>query len=342
MTDRVSTIYLPDRKRPMLPYILSDVLCSLLQKKLRVALVMDISVDMYGKCIDNRQITYNNALISVSNNYTYEDPRMLKSDITYSNILSITTKMDTTIKDSHDVVAFLMILMNLYTGNTLQTNKCGIFRTATINTDNIINTTTTLLPNSKTTDLSIETVRVIRTWNNISGQYVIYKPDINLEHSLLTANIDIPPIYSQITSPIRRLVDVLNQIVLFTQVLQYKFSSDAIQFYNRWTTHKMDYINISMKSIRKTQMDCDLLSKYSSNKSIMENEYLGVIIDKTNTTKYEINQYTVYIEDLKIISKIKYSDDLPLYSKINVKLYLFEDEDNIKRKIRAHITTIIK
>ena len=43
-SDRVSTIYLPDRKRPMLPTILSDGLCSLVQNKSRLAFVMDMYI----------------------------------------------------------------------------------------------------------------------------------------------------------------------------------------------------------------------------------------------------------------------------------------------------------
>ena len=43
-SDRVSTIYLPDRKRPMLPTILSDGLCSLVQDKSRLAFVMDLYI----------------------------------------------------------------------------------------------------------------------------------------------------------------------------------------------------------------------------------------------------------------------------------------------------------
>jgi len=42
---RVSTIYLPDRRRPMLPTILSDTLCSLQKGQLRFALAMDILLD---------------------------------------------------------------------------------------------------------------------------------------------------------------------------------------------------------------------------------------------------------------------------------------------------------
>jgi exoribonuclease R len=41
---RISTIYLPDKKRPMLPTILSDCLCSLQENVRRVAFVMDVFI----------------------------------------------------------------------------------------------------------------------------------------------------------------------------------------------------------------------------------------------------------------------------------------------------------
>ena len=41
---RISTIYLPDKKRPMLPTILSDCLCSLQENVTRIAFVMDIFI----------------------------------------------------------------------------------------------------------------------------------------------------------------------------------------------------------------------------------------------------------------------------------------------------------
>ena len=41
---RISTIYLPDKKRPMLPTILSDCLCSLQENVIRIAFVMDIFI----------------------------------------------------------------------------------------------------------------------------------------------------------------------------------------------------------------------------------------------------------------------------------------------------------
>ena len=42
---RIATIYLPDRKRPMLPTILSDALCSLQEKRTRFAFTLDITID---------------------------------------------------------------------------------------------------------------------------------------------------------------------------------------------------------------------------------------------------------------------------------------------------------
>ena len=52
-SQRISTIYLPDRKRPMLPTILSDCLCSLQEKTTRIAFTMDIFIKD-GAIIDTK------------------------------------------------------------------------------------------------------------------------------------------------------------------------------------------------------------------------------------------------------------------------------------------------
>ena len=64
-SQRISTIYLPDRKRPMLPTILSDCLCSLQQNKRRFAFVMDIILDENNEIED---FCYKNAVIKVFKN----------------------------------------------------------------------------------------------------------------------------------------------------------------------------------------------------------------------------------------------------------------------------------
>ena len=61
-SDRISTIYLPDRKRPMLPTVLSDALCSLQEGRWRFALALNIYIDEDGKIYDTE---YTNTCIKV-------------------------------------------------------------------------------------------------------------------------------------------------------------------------------------------------------------------------------------------------------------------------------------
>jgi len=47
--------------------------------------------------------------------------------------------------------------------------------------------------------------------------------------------------------------------------------------------------------------------------------------------------YMVYLEELKLLSRITTMMDIENYTYISCKLYLFEDEDKIKKKIRVQI-----
>jgi exoribonuclease R len=82
---RISTIYLPDRKRPMLPTILSDCLCSLQEKNVRIALVMDIFVRKNTDII--LDVKYSNCFIKVFKNYVYEESSLLKNMFGYPYIV---------------------------------------------------------------------------------------------------------------------------------------------------------------------------------------------------------------------------------------------------------------
>jgi exoribonuclease R len=117
-SDQVSTIYLPDRKRTMLPTILSENLCSLLENEERYAFCMDIEVDMVSGIIT--KVNFCNALIKVKNNYFYDDTDKLGRNQDYQKIFALskllckTYKYIKEIKDSHDLVAFMMILMKCF------------------------------------------------------------------------------------------------------------------------------------------------------------------------------------------------------------------------------------
>ena len=325
---RVSTIYLPDRRRPMLPTILSDILCSLQQDQPRFALAMEIIVDNDGN-INYDEICYKNVLISVKRNYTYEDPKMLEKDKHYKELLLVTQKMDKTINNSHDIVAHLMICMNAHSGTVLATNQTGIFRSA-----HYINSDLKVLPEYNSFGEDI--VRLIQSWNNTSGQYILFDKNANLDHEFMRNTLKTVKTmnsYIHITSPIRRLVDLLNQIILFKQLNIVKnISVDALQFLKNWTD-QMDYINTAMLSIRKIQTDSELLNRCFKDPTIMEEEHYGIVFDKITKNDGTMH-YMVYLERLKLLSRINSAIDVPNYSYNKFKVFLFEDEDKVKKKIR--------
>lgn len=341
-SQRVATIYLPDRRRPMLPTILSDNLCSLQQNQPRFALAMSFCLDSCGKVMMDIPIEYKNVLISVGKNYVYEEPDMLETDTHYNKLFELSKLMDKTIKSSHDVVAHWMIQMNTYSGIFMANHEIGIFRSAFL-----INSTLRLDAGGAN-QLSEDSVRIINTWNNTIGQYLPFTKDSCIEHELMnvrftrkdntfTTECDSPKrAYIHITSPIRRLVDLLNQIILFQQVkLVNSVSVDALKFLERWIT-EMDYINASMRSIRKVQTDCEVLNRCYTRPEIMDTYHEGIVFDKILKNDGTFH-YMVYLEELKLLSRITTATDVDNHSKNKFKMYLFEDEDKVKRKIRLQI-----
>jgi exoribonuclease R len=142
--------------------------------------------------------------------------------------------------------------------------------------------------------------------------------------------------YIHITSPIRRLIDLLNQIWISKSLsIIDNISNDADEFFTNWI-HKMDYINISMRSIRKVQTDCYILHECFNNTSIMNSTYSGVIFDKIKKNDGSI-VYMVYLESLKMLGRIKTYDDYDNYTKHEFKIFLFEDEYHVKKKIRFQL-----
>lgn len=318
ITTRVSTIYLPDRNRTMLPSILSDNLCSLFEKQLRFAFCMDIEIDNSGNMItDMKTIKITNTIIKVSKNYCYEEPALLKNKH-YQSLLYVISKQDSKIKDSHDLVEYLMIYMNTKCGKIMAREKVGIFRFVAIKRGNLEMLNDDHLPD------------IVKYWNNVSGEYVLYSEQAYLKHDLMGINT-----YSHISSPIRRLVDLLNQFIFCIHFgLVHNISSNANQFLNYWTNN-IELINNRMRLIKKVQNNCEIMRLCNENHDVMENLHEGVILDKTQMDGYF--KYTVYLSDIKIQSNIKLTVDFDLYTVHLFKLFYFGDEYDLKQKIKLQI-----
>jgi len=316
-TNRVSTIYLPDRKRPMLPTILSDNLCSLQENKDRFAFALDLVFNDKNKLIQN---SFHMVLINVSHNFRYESPE-LDTYQPYQSLYDFTRTQSKSISDSHDVVAYWMVKMNSICGNEMAQQFIGIFRQATF--------TRTINEPPFDSHLSTDTKRIITMWNNVSGQYVLY--GIDLKHDIMKLSN-----YTHVTSPIRRLVDLLNQLwILSTFRLITEFSEQAQSFLHKWL-HKIEYVNTSMRSIRKIQTDCEVLHRCISNHCILENLHIGTLFDKLQKNDGGFI-YMVYLEELKLLTRLKTYIEYENYSCHSFQLFLFLDENNLKKKIRVQI-----
>ena len=320
---RISTIYLPDRKRPMLPTILSDCLCSLQEKHTRLAFVMDLIIE--GEVITD--IKYSNCMIKVAKNYCYEEPALLESKnynkiIETTKILTKKYKYINNVRNSHEMVCYLMILMNYNIAKKLIKHKNGIFRSTIMKKEISV-------PESLPEDVG----KFIKIWNSAAGQYIdasCLEEGETISHDLLEMDA-----YVHITSPIRRLVDLLNIIQFQQNTGIIKLSENAVLFYKKWIDD-LEYINTTMRSIRRVQNDCNLLHMCSTSPEIMERNYTGYAFDKI-VRNDGLFQYVVYIPELKLASRVTFRENIDNFALHEYKLYLFHDEEKFKKKIRLQL-----
>ena len=350
---RISTIYLPDKKRPMIPTLLSDCLCSLQQGVKRIAFVMDMTIHKN----EIVHIQFGNATIKVARNYTYEEKALLEN-VDYIHTLRICQQLAekyrfvNRVSNSHDLVCYLMIAMNYYCARELQSHQNGVFRI--------------MKPSNETIGISElpEEVQQFIQWNNNgTGQYIAFSDTlinhydtdtdtnvmntnvmntnvmntnvINTNNSIVNHTMLKLDVYVHITSPIRRLVDLLNIIAMQYQKQLFPLSEHCIQFYTQWVK-ELNYINLTMRKIRKLQCDCSLLDICIKDQPLMEKTYDGFVFDKVARND-KLFQYSVYLPSLKLSCMLTIMHDLSDYSKHLFKLYLFYDEERLKRKIRIQL-----
>lgn len=332
-TSKVSTIYLPSNKKSMLPPVLSDDLCSLQEGKERFAFTMDLKILKNDVVENNKELSkivdirFSNTLIKLTKNYVYEEPELLSFPnyvilFEYTRHLQKKLQYLDDIKDSHDVVAYYMIMMNYESSKKMIEYNVGIFRATSL---------------AKSTEENIEPpseiMNFIKGWKyEMSGYYCD-----NVErkgHELIANGLTS---YTHITSPIRRIVDLINLIELQREFGLFS-SSTATLFAKNWL-YKIDYINKSSKSIKKVQQNCLLLHTLM-NVTQKDVIYKGYVLEKNIVYKNINNliKYNVYIPSLNMVSSFKTeNDNIQLYKECEFILRIIIDEDNLRKKIRLQI-----
>jgi exoribonuclease R len=236
--------------------------------------------------------------------------------------LDITHQLDPKTTDSHEVVAYWMIKMNQEVGTLLYKHNVGIFRLAKGNVSESKLNNQPIEP--KPFNIDIDTERMLYNfYNHICSEYSAFKEGEQYMHSVMLVEN-----YVHFTSPIRRLVDLLNQIYLWP-LLGYVQTREMADFVEKWTSSpKMCYINDTMKAIRKTQTSCELVHICYTNSNVLQT-YIGIVFDKNQNN----GEYTVYIKSLKYLAHIKCDKDIEVFSEVECRVFVFHDKVTVRDKI---------
>jgi exoribonuclease R len=290
---------------------------------------MEIDVDLETGELYRDTATFNNKLIVISKNYAYESPELLSSE-EYQLLFRATKIADPAVGDSQDVVAFWMIQMNAICGELLKEKGVGIFREASFHPNTKMSGNTGQMePNADLpADMPKTTRQLITNWKHTTGQYVAYYEGMEAGHAIMCRSF-----YVHITSPIRRLVDLLNQILFISTYKTADVSIAALDFVKNWS-ERLDYINTAMRSIRKVQVDCNMLHKCTVHPEWMEREHRGVVFDRIKRTD-GMYSYMVHLVDLNVLSRFSSPSYMEEHRVEMFRLFVFGDEDRLQRKIRV-------
>lgn len=301
--EKVSSIYLPDGvNRPMLPPLISENLLSLCENTAKQVFCMHINVNTF-------EITFDVKIINIGKNCVYESKELFENP-TYINCLHHARQLlksfpyKTTIENSYDLIEYLMLFMNASCAKKLKEHGVGIYRSVKI--QNRVNNNT-------------ELGKFLSYWKNASSSYV----NVPEDHMLLRI-----PDYVHITSPIRRLVDILNMYQM-QKILGIVFTEMGQSFYDKWY-EQIDLINKTVKDIRHVQNECAIMHYYWDKSDGEENVNAYVI--ENNHPKY-----TIYIPSSKYITNIHSDEMLNIHDMISVTVYFFNDKSTLNKKIRVSL-----
>lgn len=287
---QISSIYLPGQTRNMLCPQLSENWCSLVSdNKKKMTFFMEFDTK-------TSEIKFGICYIKIMRNYIYEEKELL-NDKNYQYLYHFVSSIESSEIDSHNVVAYYMMFMNQKCAKLL--NK-GIFR-------------------------STETLN--KRWNcdllneifSYCGIYTLEKK----EHESLKIKE-----YGHFTSPIRRVVDIINLIQLQEQLNLWKFTDNAKIFCERWM-EKINIINDQTKKIKKIQTNCFLLNNLENNEKTK-----CLVIENPRE-----NNYIVYSIDFRFFSNLKSTTKFNIGEEIFCKIIKINNENDIKKKIRLSIIT---
>ena len=249
--------------------------------------------------------------ITISKNYVYEADELL-SNTNYIQLLqTVQTTFNKNIQQSDELVETLMIFMG---------EKCAE------QMDNGIYLLQRETPTTTTTTTTTTRQSQTQKYKSYNSLYVLEKHE--------------KP-YMHITSPIRRIVDIVNMTQFIINIetersIPSSFSLE-IQIYICNVKQNINQVNTTTKSIKKTQTQCRLY--YLFKNQPINKLYNGIIFDKRETKTPDIYSYSVYLTEYKFTTTIKTREyeENEENKEHRFHLYLFHDATTLKQKIKLQV-----
>jgi len=348
--ERVSTVYLTDRKYNLLPNIYADNLISLLENKVRFALSIIFVLDQDLNIISE---TVKKTVVKNVKNYNYEEfDRLLlslssssssKNMINFMNISKIffgKGRDDFINFDSHNLVEEWMIYTNKRIANYLINKNCSniILRKHDGNNK---------LVDAKDPRL----INFLKIRQENSAVYEIYNnEDSKQTHSKLGNEY-----YTHFTSPIRRGVDFAIHLLIISTLdnvgvpFKYNFNESILNKINKFTKNTRKF----SRQLRRLEFIYELKGKNDD----YNLETFGYITKITKNKvylylpEYNLEEKVIIIPyKLETIVDIEFFDDnrikykidgsekeYCLYQKVNLRLFVFVSFENIFDKLKIEI-----
>lgn len=274
--NRFFTVYLKDKKFNLFPNILSDNLMSLIHKKDRLALSLYITFDKNDKIIDYK---FENNIINVKKNFSYKNfDKIIHKHNNFKDIFELSKKLKlgnkTDIFDSHNMIENYMILANKLTAEYLiENNKNPILRAHKETKYNI-----------DFSDIKDNKLKnFLKIFQTKSAEYVYYDKDKNFNYFHYGLNLNL---YAHFTSPIRRVVDIVNHIKI----------KECI--FNKYETYNINInkVNVVNKNLRKLDRE---LNEIENINSILDKKLNAYLVD------YKDNYLYLYIPEINYFFRRK-------------------------------------
>jgi exoribonuclease R len=313
----ISSIYLSNNVvKHALDTILSSNYCSLIKDQKRYMITLEINLNTLEYSF---YISYG----IISANYSYDNyPKELDSKFSLiSALYKEYIGKNKVVSDSHEFIEALMIIYNnLFIRNLKKhTSKQPIFRVQD----------TSSIPYTKPKNDLEKFINII---NSRTARYSL-KDD---GHFMLnTSN------YSHTTSPIRRIVDLINQEIYYGKdtYLFNKFPIHLINTYNnnlKKFYRKNDYLRLVelLENAGEENLDCYIYN--------LDNFKISLYIKK-----YKLSiDYKIYTDEISKLHKIElinndiYIDNIKIWQMntiINLKIYAKIDINNINKSLKIEL-----